>query len=102
MNHLRFQLACCVLAITVTACAVGPDHATPETPAPEDWTTWRSSDDSLRSAIPAGESLPHEWWRAFNDPVLDELQKRAVESSPDLVTAALHFAQARVQLTGAS
>jgi NodT family efflux transporter outer membrane factor (OMF) lipoprotein len=33
----------------------------------------------------------------LRDPVLDELERRAVAASPDLRTAALHFAQARVQ-----
>jgi hypothetical protein len=41
--------------------------------------------------------LPENWWAAFSDPVLDALQREAVQASPDLKTAALHFAQARVQ-----
>lgn len=94
------KVVSCLLAMTLTACAVGPDHESPETASPGDWTTWRSSDDSLRN-FGSSANLTPEWWRAFNDPVLDNLQKRAVEASPDLMTAALHFAQARAQLTGA-
>ena len=43
------------------------------------------------------EALPENWWAAFEDPILDQLQTLAVAVSPDLQTAALHFAQARVQ-----
>ncbi|HTT12345.1 MAG TPA: efflux transporter outer membrane subunit [Burkholderiaceae bacterium] len=97
---LRFRRAACVLAAALTGCAVGPDHVRPEPAAPEDWSTWRSGDESLRVPVAVDASLPPEWWRAFHDPVLDRLQQRAVEASPDLQTAALHFAQARVQRVG--
>jgi NodT family efflux transporter outer membrane factor (OMF) lipoprotein len=96
----RFRLARCMVILALTGCTVGPDHVKPEPPAPEDWSTWRSSDESLRVPVGVSESLPADWWRAFNDPVLDGLQQRAVEASPDLQTAALHYAQARVQRTG--
>lgn len=98
MTNLRFAL--CVFAAALAGCAVGPDHVKPEPAAPADWTTWRSGDESLHVPVVLGESLPANWWQAFHDPVLDRLQQRAVEASPDLLTAALHFAQARVQRTG--
>ena len=41
--------------------------------------------------------MPSQWWLAFGDPVLNQLQQRAVAASPDLRTAALRYAQARVQ-----
>src|SRR5579862_1634733 len=96
----RFSLSACMFAVALAGCAVGPDHVKPETMAPEDWSTWRSGDESLRVPISVGESLPADWWRAFQDPVLDRLEQRAVEASPDLQTATLHYAQARVQRIG--
>lgn len=96
--HLRqFGLALCILALALTGCAVGPKFVRPTPAAPDDWTSWRSADDSLRSQVGAGQPLPSQWWQAFNDPVLESLVRRALVSSPDLQTAALHFAQARVQ-----
>lgn len=86
-----------LLAAALAGCAVGPDFKPPATQAPEDWTAWRSADESLVTPLPAGESLPVDWWRAFGDPVLDGLEQRALAASPDLRTAALHFAQARAQ-----
>jgi NodT family efflux transporter outer membrane factor (OMF) lipoprotein len=106
MNFPRFRTsaasiaALAALTALLAACAVGPDYEEPKQAAPEDWSTWRSGDESLQVPVAVSESLPPDWWRAFNDPVLDRLQQQAVEASPDLMTAALHYAQARAQHTG--
>jgi NodT family efflux transporter outer membrane factor (OMF) lipoprotein len=76
---------------------VGPDFVKPTPQAPDDWTSWRSGDESLRVPAGLGPTFPERWWQAFGDPVLDQLQQQAVLGSPDLRTAALHFVQARVQ-----
>ena len=87
-----------IAAIVISGCASGaPAYVKPVPPAPPDWTTWRSGDASLHEPLGTGEALPENWWAAFSDPVLDELQRLAIQASPDLKTAALHFAQARVQ-----
>ncbi|MBY8825313.1 efflux transporter outer membrane subunit [Sphingomonas colocasiae] len=86
-----------LIAMALAGCTVGPNHIPPETAAPADWSSWRSGDASLRLPVASDATLPPDWWRAFNDPVLDDLQQRAVAASPDLRTAALHVAQARVQ-----
>ncbi|MBQ5947982.1 efflux transporter outer membrane subunit [Massilia sp. ST3] len=92
------SLACGLL---LAGCVAGPDFVKPSPAAPEDWSSWRSADPMLR--IPAGteQSLPAKWWQAFGDPMLDSLQQRAQEASPDLRSAALRFAQARVQRAAA-
>jgi NodT family efflux transporter outer membrane factor (OMF) lipoprotein len=41
--------------------------------------------------------LPGPWWKQFDDPILDQLQDRAAQASPDVRTAALRFAQSRMQ-----
>lgn len=99
-SHLHprhFGLAACVLALTLTGCAVGPDFVRPTPTAPDDWTSWRSGDASLRIPTEATQALPTQWWQAFNDATLDALQRRAFDASPDLQTAAQRFAQARAQ-----
>src|SRR5690606_3775506 len=91
---LRFALLSPALALA--GCTMGPDFVKPAPAAPADWTSWRGGDASLREPIGTDTMLPADWWRAFDDPVLDALQQRAFAASPDLVTAALHVAQARV------
>lgn len=103
MSDFRFlhcrplPLSSCLLALALSACAVGPDFVKPVPVAPADWTSWRSSDESLRVPVETARALPSSWWQAFADPVLDKLEQRALDASPDLRTAALHYAQARMQ-----
>lgn len=87
----------CAGSLALAGCAVGPNFVPPKPAAPQDWTTWRSGDPSLLTPVSATGTLPADWWRAFHDPVLDKLEQRAFAASPDLQTAMLHFAQARVQ-----
>lgn len=97
--HLALT-ALAALALALAGCAaVGPDAVTPTPAAPDDWTSWRSGADALRQPPGSAQALAPDWWRAFNDPVLNGLQQRALAASPDLQTAALHFAQARAQYT---
>ena len=77
-------------------CAVGPDFVRADTVAPTDWTQWRGGDASLNADV-GTQALRPAWWTQLSDPTLDELQERALQASPDLRTAALHFAQARAQ-----
>lgn len=88
-----------LLLITLLAgcTTVGPQFTKPKPAAPADWTSWRSTDQQLRGAGAATDVLRPDWWRAFNDPMLNQLEQRAVDASPDLRTAALRFAQSRAQ-----
>jgi NodT family efflux transporter outer membrane factor (OMF) lipoprotein len=96
-HSLRSGLACAALALALAGCAVGPDFVPPSPAAPDDWTSWSSADETLRLHGGVDAPLPPRWWQAFGDPVLDRLEQRAFAASPDLKTAALRFAQARVQ-----
>ncbi len=94
---LRLLPAAVALGI-LAGCAVGPDYQAPAATAPDDWTAWRSADSALTAGLAVGTApLPDDWWTLFQDPVLDELQRRAITASPDLRSAALRFAQSRAQ-----
>jgi len=86
-----------VSALALAACADVPVHVPPQTPTPSDWGQWRSGDDALHPPVATDQAWPLAWWTVLGDPVLDELERRAVTASPDLRTAALRFAQARTQ-----
>jgi multidrug efflux system outer membrane protein len=70
---------------TVAVAAVGPDYRRPEVVSPVAW----------KQAAPA-ETLPRgDWWKAFNDPALDELVARALNANQNLAAAAARVEQAR-------
>jgi multidrug efflux system outer membrane protein len=67
----------------LAACAVGPTYHRPETPAVEP----RNIDAHFTAAAPNAA-----WWRQFGDPVLADLEARALADNLDL-----HIAIARVR-----
>ena len=94
-------VAAAALALLVGGCAVSPDHKPSEPRAPADWSAWHGGSPALlgaeRRAAPATAAIAPGDWKAFNDPVLDRLQAMVLAANPDLQTAALRFAQSRVQ-----
>ena len=73
------------LFATVAVAAVGPDYQRPAVTAPVAWKQAASA-----------ETLPHgDWWKAFNDPALDELEARALNANQNLAAAAARVEQAR-------
>ena len=61
-------LAAGLLVLLVSGCmTVGPDYEQPEVAVPDDW-----SQEAAEGISRAPNELV-EWWRVFNDPVLDQL-----------------------------
>lgn len=98
-NSPRFLIlsACCAAALAGCA-SVGPDYVAPvETAVIDDWQAVASSSPALVAEVATSAAvLPTDWWTAFSDPTLDALQQRVIVASPDLRTAALNFAQSRL------
>ncbi|WP_438999536.1 efflux transporter outer membrane subunit [Variovorax beijingensis] len=104
MPASRTLIAYSALALLVGGCAVGPDQRPPQVQTPADWSAWHGGSAALlgaeRKAAPAGVASGD--WKAFGDPLLDRLQALALAANHDLQTAALRFAQSRVQRTAAA
>jgi NodT family efflux transporter outer membrane factor (OMF) lipoprotein len=83
--------------LVLAGCASAPAYVRPDAPAPQDWSQWRSGDAHLHPPVATGKTWPKAWWTVLGDPVLDDLERSAVNASPDLRTAALRFAQSRTQ-----
>lgn len=82
-----------ILALLAAGCAaVGPDFVPPEADIPDGWTQEPAS--GLNTA-------PHElveWWKIFNDPVLDELVTIARLNNNTLEIAGIRVLEAQAQL----
>lgn len=76
-------------ALTLAACAVGPDYRTPDISplAPQ------SFEDAA-----AGESVRADWWSVFNDPQLTDLIGAAFAENRDLKTAEANVRASRAVL----
>lgn len=97
LNHsaraaLAPLLAALVLAGCVSVPAIDP-AALPQAPA-----AFKGGEGRWTAAPPAEAQPRGEWWRAFNDPVLDDLVERAAARNNSIQLAAARLAQARALL----
>jgi multidrug efflux system outer membrane protein len=79
------------LLLSLTGCAVGPKYQRPDVPEPPRFKETPSStpDASQTPAIAYAD-----WWRVFNDPVLDDLEGQAVTANLDIRAAVARVDQA--------
>ena len=92
MRHTRLVPAL-LAAAALAGCTVGPDYRPPELAPPAAFAAPGGAGMTPTAAMPAEGA----WWRAFGDPVLDDLVARALAGSPDIATAASRVRQARLQ-----
>ena len=86
----RISRACAAVFLLGLGCTtVGPDYEAPVTALPEGWRA--AGEDGLdpRTAELAG------WWRKLEDPILDELVARALQTSLDVREARARVMEAR-------
>jgi NodT family efflux transporter outer membrane factor (OMF) lipoprotein len=79
----------CLLA----GCAVGPDYRKPASPL--------GAEAPLVSLNPAAETAaapPDDWWRLYNDPLLDRLLQEAFAANADLAAAEANLSASRAVL----
>lgn len=80
------------LLFTSACTMLGPDFVQPDAPRPTDWN--QDGGEGLSSAAP----ISVQWWKAFNDPVLDTLVTKAYDQNLPLQVAGLRILEARAQL----
>ena len=95
MKAMRWHVICA--AAILAGCAAGPAYQKPALPMPVAWTT----EAPWREGRPDDAAAKGRWWLRFNDPVLDQLELRALENSPTLALAGARLAQAQSGLDAA-
>lgn len=86
---IRRDLLVVVLIVLLTGCMVGPNYTPPKAPTADTWIESKSPQLKTDAAVQA------EWWKVFNDPVLDKLVQMAYSGNLTLRTAGLRVLQAR-------
>src|SRR5262249_22663074 len=92
-SRLR-RVALALLAPTLLAfagCMVGPNFRQPKAIVSDKWL-------ETAPQVSAESSAYREWWKAFDDPVLDRLVERAYQDNLSIRSAAVRVLQARAQL----
>jgi NodT family efflux transporter outer membrane factor (OMF) lipoprotein len=99
---MRRILAPLAAALTLAACAVGPNFKRPAPPAVTGYTPEPLPVESASTQAPAGAAqrfavghdLAADWWTVFHSPRLNELIELALAHSPDLKAAKAALAAA--------
>jgi NodT family efflux transporter outer membrane factor (OMF) lipoprotein len=85
------RLTIAVSALALGACSSGPDYVRPTTAA---GPFVAANNPSVQALAP----VPDDWWRLYNDPVLDGLIADALAHNTDVRAAVARLAQARAAL----
>ncbi len=80
------------IVLSFGGCAVGPDFETPGAVVQTNWIEKRDSRVETKTGVKT------EWWKAFNDPTLDELVERASQQNLPVQVAGLRILEARAQM----
>lgn len=81
------QLTLFLTMIALCGCMMGPNYKRPDIPLPA------GGSDKQISAFTA-----HDWWRVFDDPVLDTLEQQALAYNQDLRAAMARVDEARADV----
>ncbi|MCE7797192.1 TolC family protein [Sphingobium sufflavum] len=93
MKTIKTILLLGVGTLTLAACAAGPNYVRPATPA--------NADRPFVAAVPSlvtADAPQDDWWRLYEDPVLDQLVADALKSNTDLRVAVANLERARASL----
>jgi outer membrane protein, multidrug efflux system len=86
---MRMLLVLGVLGLFFAGCTVGPDYVRPGLDVPTSF---------IHKEGDARETANTDWWRQFQDPVLDQLIAEALANNRDIKIAAAHIEQAAAVL----
>jgi NodT family efflux transporter outer membrane factor (OMF) lipoprotein len=83
--------AAAALGLALSGCAVGPNYKRPAVATPPIF----KEAEGWKPAEPADAAPRHEWWKAFGDPVLDELEAKVLVSNQTLAQSEAAYRQAK-------
>jgi len=89
---IKHVVAITLLGLLAACTAVGPDYVTPDIELPASWA------ESGENGIETSAIKQPQWWRVFNDPVLNQLVETAWKQNNSLEIAGLRVLEARAQL----
>jgi outer membrane protein, multidrug efflux system len=91
--------------LILAACSLAPAYHAPAAPADAGFkelspawsqeTATALDGSTWKAAMPSEEAARGEWWKIFNDAVLDQLERQAQDANQDLKAAAARVKEAR-------
>jgi NodT family efflux transporter outer membrane factor (OMF) lipoprotein len=92
MMQSEFRPPWLLAVLLLSSCTVGPDFARP---AAETASQWQDAEDRRLKTASANDL---DWWKTFNDPILNKLIERAYFENLNLRVAGIRVLEANAQL----
>jgi multidrug efflux system outer membrane protein len=92
---LGLAAALCGAGVLLADCTVGPPYVKPQIYSPPAFAEAASTQRTVIVQTPTDLTA---WWTGLNDPVLNDLIRRALADNPDLQTASSRVREARQQV----
>jgi len=97
-------MAIALATMTLGGCIVGPDYKRPPVAQPATFKEQPAEADALaaqwKQAQPSDDTIRSNWWEAFHDPVLDDLEQQVAVSNQNVAQAEAQFRAARAAIRG--
>jgi NodT family efflux transporter outer membrane factor (OMF) lipoprotein len=94
---MKLRILFLAFTLILSGCTkLGPDFLKPDAPVEEQWLEAEETPEEISITTDSTEYA--EWWRSFNDPVLDSLISKAYEENLSLQIAGIRILEARAQL----
>lgn len=84
--------------LALAACTVGPNYRRPDLAAPPAFSEHAGGAAGALSTVTTETASLQRWWTQFDDPVLDDLVRRALADNLSLAQARARVIQARQQV----
>lgn len=97
LNHSLRPMTLFAMALTLSACTLGPDYQRPDVPIAAEF----KQAEGWKVAAPADSLQRGEWWTLYGDAELNALVGRLNVSNQNLAAAEAQYRQARALVRGA-
>lgn len=91
MRFIELSTSIGLAAALLSACSLSPTYKTPQMELPANF----KEEPGWRAAAPADDVARGEWWKLFDDPVLNDLQQQVLVSNQNLAAAKAAYDQSR-------
>ncbi len=83
-SRIVFRVYVITLVFLLASCSVGPEYKKPTTEVTEDYK--ESNSITWKKADPSADEDRGQWWKIFNDPILDDLIVKLNKNNQDIAS----------------
>jgi NodT family efflux transporter outer membrane factor (OMF) lipoprotein len=91
----RARLSILLTSALLSGCSVGPRYVRPQFPTPGSYKEAPAGTEVLQPALPNDAAPRRDWWQAFGNGPLSNLEEQLISGNPSLAEADARFRQAK-------